>query len=253
MFEQGSLIGAKAHEFKARLSKERSEGHEGLIYDLTRGDLAAYEALGDQVAKASGEAAVIVHPYYAAGWLSRHPISALYIDELADFVTQTQEKNVPLICFEEEGKQKSLLKRLPRIKSPLFTINTIAGDPTPAIGISSIRDSAYRDDASREMLLDSRTSQMARMGVKHVLIGGRYFFIDRIPHNSRAYAEFSDQVGHLVSSRQWLGSNLYPNGCVGAVLKSFLRSGVEVDVASATSPARSLDDIAALSQGEDLP
>lgn len=231
MSEQTTSIPEKVRGFRRRVFPPAA-------IDLTIPSAEAEALFMESVSKANGEVGVLVHPYFRGGWGSLYPLTDQYRQQVDSFVADVEVKGIPLVVFEEQKKIGTLPFSFPRTTTPVFTIATIKNNPAPALPHIPPRDEGDIDPEVTREALDGVSARFSSYGVKHVAIGGRYLFADRgIAYNRDIYREFADPISHLATARRWIDHNLYPNGCVGAVIKSLYRNNIETDVIEAVGPS----------------
>lgn len=215
------------------------------MHDLLADPEVAIEELGERIAAADGRAAILVHPFYTGGWAPHYPVDDHYRRQLGVFVTEVNEEGLPLIIFEVSSKVAKLNHRMPHREQSGFLVRTTSHDAVPDVfpqqSLSPVSQEAKNHALDRLIARSLRDNN-----AKRVLIGGRYLFMDTIYHSGevpRQYERFIATVGELESGRAWTRRSLYPNGCVGTVVKSLFRNGIEVDIAPATSPRIPLRDV----------
>lgn len=224
--------------------------HDGFLFDRLRRqphmcDLladseTAIEELGERIAAADGRVAMLAHPFYTDGWAAHFPIDRQYRTQLHSLITNVNEEGLPLVIFEESTETAKLNPRLPQLDQPAFLVRTIPDDAIPDV----FPQVAHLSREEKRRALDELiATSLKNNNAQRALVGGRYLFTDTIYRSPDWYQHFTTRVEDLETGREWANRSLYPNGCVGTVVKSLFRNGIEVDIVPATSPRIPFQDV----------
>lgn len=177
----------------------------------------------------SGNAAVIVHPFFVEARMQGKYINAerkamhdRYLKRLTHSVGNYAGLGLPLIVFEEVRRMQSFEQTLSKMRlesGQVYVVPTCMAEPTP-----------------ENESLEEFSKKLNGLGLQKAVVAGAYLWLD---DSTLEESSFVQDLGAKIENVPTLLKKYRLSGCVGDVLNSFSRNDIYAVPAAASYPRKS--------------